>query len=387
VRLALIVPGFSADEADWCIPALLDLVRALARRHEVEVFPLRYPPGRRPYRVGGAAVHPFGGGQRRGAARLLLLGRALGGVVARGRRHPFDLLHGLWADEPGWLAVAAASRLRVPAVVSLMGGELVGLPDIRYGVQLSPVGRRLVRTALRRAARVTVGSRTLGGLAGSRVGPDRLRLAPLGVDTDRFRPDPPGAGPGGAGSGEVALAGDPAIVHVASLTGVKDQDTLLRALPAVAAALPGARLHLVGDGPRRAALARAAAALGLGSRVTFHGAVAHERLPAYYRAARVCVLASRFESQSLVTLEAAACARATVGPPVGLLPDLAPREHLAPAGDPAALGEALVRALRDPAALAARGRQARRLVEDAYALPRTAGALEVVYGEAAAARG
>ena len=28
MKIALVLPGFSADEQDWCIPALLDHVRA-----------------------------------------------------------------------------------------------------------------------------------------------------------------------------------------------------------------------------------------------------------------------------------------------------------------------------------------------------------------------
>ena len=35
MRIGLIVPGFSADESDWCIPALLNFVRALAEREEL----------------------------------------------------------------------------------------------------------------------------------------------------------------------------------------------------------------------------------------------------------------------------------------------------------------------------------------------------------------
>ena len=62
MRLALITPGFSAGDDDWCIPALLDLVRAISHEHDVEVFALRYPPVVGSYEVGGARVHAIGGG-------------------------------------------------------------------------------------------------------------------------------------------------------------------------------------------------------------------------------------------------------------------------------------------------------------------------------------
>src|SRR2546422_820628 len=72
MRVALIVPGFSADEEDWCIPALLNFVRALAQRVELEVFALRYPHRRGQYRIGNASVHSFGYATRRGPASLAL---------------------------------------------------------------------------------------------------------------------------------------------------------------------------------------------------------------------------------------------------------------------------------------------------------------------------
>jgi hypothetical protein len=43
MKIALIVPGFSAHEKDWCIPALLDYVRVLAQLAEVHVFKPRPP--------------------------------------------------------------------------------------------------------------------------------------------------------------------------------------------------------------------------------------------------------------------------------------------------------------------------------------------------------
>lgn len=373
MKIGLILPGFSADETDWCIPVVLNLVRELAREHAVHVFTLRYPHRHGTYRVYGAAVHAFGGALTAGLGRFPLLGKALAAIVREGRRRPFDVLHGLWADEPGFLAVVAGRLLGAPAVVSLLGGELVGFPDIGYGVQLSPVGRWLVHIALRGAARVTVGSTYLQRLAQPHVLPDRLELLPLGVDTRLFHPAPQPVNP------TPLVKGERKLLHVASLVPVKDQATLLRALARVVPHVPGVHLHIVGEGPLRRELQHQAGALGVREHVTFHGAVLHDCLPNWYRAADVCVLSSRFESQGMVALEAAACARPTVGTAVGLLPDLMPAPWTVPVGDDRALAEVLCRVLRNPQERTTLGQACLEAVRARYSVQETTRRLRELY--------
>jgi len=358
VRVALIVPGFSASERDWCIPALLNFVRELARRNEVHVFALRYPHRRDTYRVYGATVHALGEARAEGLGRLPLLARALASIVAHGSRRRFDVLHGLWADEPGFLAATAGRLLGVPVVVALLGGELVGLGDIGYGTQLSRAGRHLVRIALAGATRVTVGSTYLGRLAQPYVPSERLRVMPLGVDTGLFHPD------------EEKPRRTPLI---------EGKPNLLRALAGVVTRERGAHLHVVGDGPLRRDLEGLAASLSIARHLTLHGPVPHDRLPCYYRAADLCILTSRHESQGMVTLEAAACGRLTVGTAVGLLPDLAAATGAAPAGDAAELADVILRSCRDLSGRTASNAAARRWVETSYALADTVDAMEAFY--------
>ncbi len=371
MKTGLILPGFSAGESDWCIPAQLNLVRRLACRAEVHVFPLRYPHHRRPYTVYGAAVHPQGGAETRGVGRAALLARTLTAVAAEHRRRPFDILHGMWADEPGFVAVAAGRLLGVPAVVSLLGGELVGLPDIGYGGQLSRINRWLTRVALRRATRVTAGSSYLRRLARPFVSPERLLPIPIGVDSGMFHPGP--ASPMPLSEGETKL------LHVGSLVPVKDQATLLRAFSQVVEGVPGIHLHFVGEGPLRRDLESLAESLGIASHVTLHGAVPHGQMLAYYRAADLCVLSSRHEGQELVTLEAAACARTTVGTAVGLLPDLTPASQVVPVGDAEALADALLGTIQDRQAITVIGQAGLEAVEAGYILERTVARLRALY--------
>lgn len=336
MRIGLITPGFSASESDWCIPALLNLVRELATRHEVTVLALRYPHHREPYTVYGAQVLPFGGAEARGLRRAPLLQRVRRAL----RERSFDVLHALWAHEPGFVASLAARKQGPPVIVSLLGGELERLFEISYGGQITTIGRLLVKRALAKADLVTVGSQTLLGHASERVNSDRLRLVPLGVDTALFRPRSRSPNPDNP-----QLAGNLKILQVASLSPVKGHATLLQSFAKVVEARPGCHLHLVGEGPLEGALRTQLSDLGLTESVTLHGAIPHERLPGYYRAADVCVQSSLFESQGMVVLEAAACGTRTVGTDTGILAELSPSALLAAPGDKASLAAALLAGL------------------------------------------
>lgn len=371
MKVGLVLPGFSTSEGDWGIPALLALARDLATRHDVWVFPLRYPHTTHPYAVHRATVHPIGGGEARGLARLPLLWRAVSAVARAHRGQPFDVLHAFWSDEPGFVAVAAGRLLGIPTVVSLAGGELVHLPDIGYGGHASRLNRWLTRIALRGATHVTAGSSTLVQLAARHAPGRKVRLLPLGVDTARFAP---AAAP--------RRSGGLRLLHAGSLVPVKAQRTLLRAYAQLARSFPDLHLDIAGDGPLRADLEVLATSLALADRVTFHGAVPHDRLPDLYRAADLLVVSSRYEAQGLVALEAAACGLPVVGTRVGILPDLGPAARTIPTGDPAALAAALAEVLADSAGRDAMRQAGLAAVESHYTLEHTVTALERLYRSA-----
>lgn len=346
MRIGLITPGFCASEEDWCVPALTDLVRVLAERDETAVFALRYPHRREPYRVQGAAVFPTGGAQRGGLARLPILARTLARVLREARRRPFDVLCGLWAHEPGFVAAVAGRRTRTPVVVSILGGELVNLPEIDYGGGRSRANRWLAGRALASADAVTVGSKALEGLAAARVPREKLVILPLGVDRERFRPGPPAAGP--ANGGAPRLDGAPRLLNVASFSPVKDHRTLLETFAILTRDHPEARLHLVGSGVLEGRIVAEARRLGLGARVELHGQVDHGRLADAYRQADLFLSSSRFEAQGMALLEAVACGCPVVGTAVGVLPELGSPEALAEPGDAGALASAADAVLVDP---------------------------------------
>ncbi len=150
------------------------------------------------------------------------------------------------------------------------------------------------------------------------------RLTP-GVDSTRFYP--------GVGGDEVrARLGIPADAPVAVSSGRlverKGQDTVIEAWPRVLAAVPQARLLIVGDGPYRPTLEKLVDERGLRSSVLFTGAVPWADVPPYVDAGDVFVMPSRTrlrglepEGLPLVFLEAASCALPVVVGRSGGAPD------------------------------------------------------------------
>jgi glycosyltransferase involved in cell wall biosynthesis len=281
-----------------------------------------------------------------------------------------DVVIGYWAHPDGEVALRAAREAGVPGVVIVGGSDVLLLTADR-------ARRAAIRRVLLDADRVvTVGPDLQARLAGLGVAPDRVRAFTRGVDLDRFQPGDRGQARHRLG---IAAAG-PLLLWAGRMVPVKGLEVLLEAFAAVGG---GATLALVGDGPLRAALEAQAARLGIGERVRFAGAVPHQALADWYRAADLTVLASRSEGMPNVLLESLACGTPFVATAVGSVPTLVREPRvLAPPGDAAALAAAITGALTEPPALqcyacpAGQDRAAEQLEQVL---------LEVVEGRAAAA--
>jgi len=184
------------------------------------------------------------------------------------------------------------------------------------------------------------------------------------------------------------LTGPPLVAFSGRLVPEKGVDVLLRAFAVVQAALPTARLLIVGKGPQRPALEALAAQLGLAAHVTFQGYVAPNPLERLLGGVWVqAVPALWAEPFGLVAIEAMMRGTAVVASDHGGLAETVrdgQTGRLAPPGDVAALAAALLPPLQS-AALAeqwgAAGR-ARALAE--YALDRQVDGLLALYHDLAA---
>jgi glycosyltransferase involved in cell wall biosynthesis len=135
----------------------------------------------------------------------------------------------------------------------------------------------------------------------------------------------------------------------------------LRAFARIQARRPDATLTLVGAGSQAAALEALARGLGL-RQVTFTGRVAPHEMARYYADAGVYVQTPAVDNMPLSVLEAFASGVPVVSTDIGgVSAILTPGVHglLAPPGDDAAIADAVLRLLDDPAL-------ARRLAAAAY---------------------
>jgi glycosyltransferase involved in cell wall biosynthesis len=283
------------------------------------------------------------------------------GVIGalRRLRGEIDLIHthqGLWEGVATGLARA---RLRgVPTLVQPASSGYYGEADELRRTRGSGLLRRII---LANTAFVAISAdierqwRDLGVTAG------RLVRMASGVDAARFRPGPSGV--------ESQLLPRPRVVFTGRLHPQKNLPLLLEAWTEVAWRSP-ANLILVGPGNERQTLEELAGSLGIADRVQFTGGVAD---PAdYLRAADVFVLPSVAEGMSNSLLEAMATALPCVVSRIAGNTDLIDDDRngrLVEGPDAASWSTAILELLEDTEKARRLGDEARRRIDDEFALP------------------
>jgi colanic acid/amylovoran biosynthesis glycosyltransferase len=244
-----------------------------------------------------------------------------------------DVVHVHWIVPQGVMALLGARGL--PWLVTSLGGDL-------YALRAAPA-LRLKRLVLRRASAVTVMNEQMRDLVVDLgVPPERVHVLSMGVDLGRLSR-------GGVGERTPGR-----LVFVGRLVPKKGVDVLLAALRRLPESLSWS-LDVIGDGPLRAELERAARPLG--DRVVFHGQQSAEELGRTLAAAEVGVFPSvRTASGDQDGLPVALLETLAVGTPVvvsdlpGLDEAISGPEHgglVVESGDATALAAALERVLTD----------------------------------------
>jgi 1,2-diacylglycerol 3-alpha-glucosyltransferase len=142
-------------------------------------------------------------------------------------------------------------------------------------------------------------------------------VIPTGVDPERFSPSISGQ----SIRTKWGLNGSDVILHVGRVAPEKNLATLLHAFPRIREANPDAKLLVVGSGPYLERYYDLARHLDLAGDVIFTGFVPDADLPEYYAAADVFAIASKFETQGLVVLEALSSGRPIAGANFRAIPE------------------------------------------------------------------
>lgn len=181
---------------------------------------------------------------------------------------------------------------------------------------------------------------------------NRLHVVHCGIEPGKFATPPP-------------LQGGPLrLVAIGRFSEQKGQMILIEAMARLAKMRPDIRLTLVGDGPLRGEIEAAVAHHGLGGVVRLTGWLDEAGVNAALAEAQALVMPSFAEGLPMVIMEAMAAARPVIATYVAGIPELVldgQTGWLVPAGDVAALVEAILRAADTPLeALTAMGDAGRR---------------------------
>lgn len=272
----------------------------------------------------------------------------------------FDCVHCHWLIPQGIVQAFISGRAgRPPFVITCHGSDVFGL------------NHRVIlwfkRFALRRASAVTVVSGAVKAFllekAGADLDQERLYVASMGVDLERFNP-------GRRAENWPTRNGltRPVILFVGRLVAAKGVTHLLRALAMEPLRSSAATLAIIGEGPLQSDLAAEAERLGIADRVGFLGAQDHRQLSEAYASADIfCAPSVELEGQSreglpTVLCEAAGSGLAAVASRVGGIAEVVQDGEtglLVSAGDSEALSRALYDLVDDAARRATMGQTAR----------------------------
>ena len=278
------------------------------------------------------------------------------------------------SSSDSWLVALATRFLRPrPAIVRLR--------HISGPVARGPLNRWLYG---RVPARVVTTGIFISNMLIERLSLDPARVVaiPTGTDLDRFKPGDRAAARAALG----IAAGAKLIGIVATLRSWKGHRFLLEAM--TDRKLAGVRLIMVGDGPQEPALCAQIAGLGLGARVTLAGRQ-DDVLPWLHALDVFALPSTGSEGIPQALMQAMACEVPVVTTAAGGIPELVRGGEnglVVPAGNPAALAEAIARLFDDRALAGRLAAAGRREVEQKHTKTAMLDAMEEVFRAAIAHR-
>jgi glycosyltransferase involved in cell wall biosynthesis len=330
----------------------------------------------------GANVRALGASNRLTTPMPIFIAKVAGRTLEFARicrRERYDIVDA-WLYMSYGLAAVTRPITRVPILIT--GRRSLS----KFKESFDPIQKVIDRIARRSSDAVVANSDAVADDVALREGIDRasIRVIRNGVRI----PEPLGAAERtamrrawGAGPDDVVIG------CVGSMKRGKGQDRVVELIPSVAAAVPTARLVLIGGGPLQPAIEARVAALGLTDRVVVTGDVADAR--PFYDGFDILVSASDAEGLPNSVLEAAAAGIGIVATDAGGTREIvADGVHglLLPVPDDAGLGAGIVRLAQDPALRQRLGGAARDRAAAAFSIERFVRETAALYEEMVARR-
>jgi rhamnosyl/mannosyltransferase len=276
------------------------------------------------------------------------------------RKHRFDLVHLHFPDPMAHLA-SMALPAHIPRVIS-WHADILRHRALRllYG----PVMKRAVQSAAAIIVATPAHATSSIVLAPLRHDP-KVHVIPYGFDLSRFLAP-------AAGAAEISRRYPGRLIFAAGRhVSYKGFHVLIEAMAGLP---PDVQLLLGGDGPLTPGLKQLARDLNISERVHFLGFVPDADLPAHYQAAELFCLPSvtQAEAFGIVQVEAMACGKPVVSTRLNNGVDFVNEDErtglTVTPGDSAALRDAILRLLGDPALAARLGGHGRNKALDQYSL-------------------
>jgi len=211
----------------------------------------------------------------------------------------------------GWRVAKLQNIPRVSTFQTLLS-EYVGYISRLGKIILKPVTWEFCRTFYNRHRRLIAPSKTLKKILQEHKIRKPIDIIPNGIDTDFFRPFEKTAA-----KKKLGINDEKIFLSLGRLGHEKSVDVVIRSFENL-----DAKLIIVGRGPAEKKLEKLTRKLGLQNKVMFKGFVPEKLKPLYYSAADALVIASEFETQGLVVVEAMACETPVIGANSGAIPEI-----------------------------------------------------------------
>lgn len=226
-------------------------------------------------------------------------------------RKPFHLVHAHSTKPAGLAAVILQKVFKVPALVSLDGGEGVFIPEAVFGDFSSRKRTALNKWVINHAKAVTALTLFQKELVVKNLQSKKMiEVVTRGVDGDQF------------GFIENRVIRQPiTFLCVGYLSPIKNPEMLIRTFHLIQQKVDCRLIH-IGKDYMHGRIHQMSDELGLSKKISFMGEVEYAQIYEFYKMADILLHTSYYESEAMVVAEAMASGVLVCGTSVGLMSDL-----------------------------------------------------------------